>query len=73
MLKSEKKEFKQEVKLNENISAPIAKGDKVGELKILENGKEVTKIDLIAEEDVEKINFFNLFNKFITQFINLSN
>ena len=73
MLKSEKKEFKQEVKLNENISAPIAKGDKVGELKILENGKEVTKIDLIAEEDVEKMNFFNLFNKFITQFINLSN
>lgn len=73
MLKSDKKEFKQEVTLNQNVSAPIKKGDKVGELKILENGKEVAKIDLIAEEDVEKINFFNLFNKFITQFINLNN
>lgn len=73
MLKTEKKEFKQEVKLDENVSAPIAKGDKIGELSILENNKEITKIDLIAEEDVEKMNFFDLFNKFISQFTNLSN
>ncbi len=34
------------------ITAPIKKGDKLGELTLFKDGKEIDKIDLVANQDV---------------------
>ncbi|MPW25195.1 D-alanyl-D-alanine carboxypeptidase [Alkalibaculum sp. M08DMB] len=67
--KNETKEFEQEINIPDNINAPIKKGDKIGELIVKEKGKEVKKIDLLADQDVEKITFFGLFNKLYKDFL----
>ena len=45
----------------ENISAPIKKGDKVGQVKLFLDGKEIGSIPITSAENVEKISFFNSF------------
>ncbi|MFZ7134006.1 MAG: D-alanyl-D-alanine carboxypeptidase family protein [Eubacteriales bacterium] len=67
--KSENKEYEKEVNYDNTMSAPIEKGDKLGELLIKENGKVIKKIDLVASEDVAKTTYFNLFNKLYKEFI----
>jgi serine-type D-Ala-D-Ala carboxypeptidase (penicillin-binding protein 5/6) len=49
------------------LVAPIAKGDKLGTVKVSYEGKEQT-IDLIANEDVEKGGFFQLLFRSIKTF-----
>ena len=40
------------------IKAPVKVGDIVGKVKILENGKEIMKIDATVRSNVQKVNFF---------------
>lgn len=55
---------------DQNIKAPLSKGDKIGTISIYVNGNEVKNIDAVVNEDVEKAKFFvvilrrikNLFN-----------
>ncbi|MCK4261164.1 MAG: D-alanyl-D-alanine carboxypeptidase [Halanaerobiales bacterium] len=49
--------------------APITKGEKVGELIVYQNGKELGKVDLLAEENVEKANIFVLFFRWVWNLI----
>ena len=51
----EKDEINGEIKLNENIKAPIAKGDKLGTITYNSDGIEYTA-DVIAANDVQKSN-----------------
>lgn len=46
------------IKYEQNINAPLSKGDKIGTISILVNGNEVKKIDLVVNEDIEEANFF---------------
>ena len=46
-------ESRKNLKLNENLKAPIKKGDEVGMLIIKKDGKEIAKTPLIAEKNVE--------------------
>ncbi len=55
--KSNKSEIQEEVKLNENITAPIKKGDKVGELDFMINGEKVGSVNLVSSEDIDKNNY----------------
>ena len=60
------KEFQifQEVTISDNISAPIKKGEKIGEAEILDNeGKIITKIGITALEDVPKATIFDYFKR----------
>lgn len=43
---------------NESVKAPIAKGEKIGTLSIFVNGEEVSDIDVIVNENIEKANLF---------------
>ena len=43
-----------EIVWNENITAPVAAGDKVGTLKIMQNGETLAEIDLNAASEVKK-------------------
>ncbi len=54
-------ELTQELVLPERISAPVAAGDEVGTLRVLENGAEMLRIPVLAAEDVEKLTFGQTF------------
>lgn len=56
-----------EFKLDEDISLPIIKGDKIGEL-FIKNGEEIiSKAPLTVEETVEKATFFTLFKRSVQE------
>ncbi|MGB4439288.1 MAG: D-alanyl-D-alanine carboxypeptidase family protein [Sedimentibacter sp.] len=47
---------KTEITYNESVSAPIAKGEKIGQIKIYINDKEVGQVDAVVNEDIGKAN-----------------
>ena len=56
--------YDMETKLD-NIKLPLKKGDVVGKLLLKDNNKIVKEVDLIANEDVKKINYaLHLWNSF---------
>lgn len=42
----------------DDVSAPVTRGDKVGRLAILQDGKEIASVDCLAGASVEKRSFF---------------
>ncbi|MBR6739225.1 MAG: D-alanyl-D-alanine carboxypeptidase [Oscillospiraceae bacterium] len=55
----------QSVTLAENLPAPVAAGDEVGTLRILDAaGEEVTALALFAGESVERVTYFDLLLRF---------
>lgn len=61
MAKGKHKNVTTEILFDENIPAPIRKGEKIGIVRFLENGEILTEVPILAEADVEKIGFFGLF------------
>lgn len=61
--KNESSNISKEILLPDNITAPIKKGTKIGDLIIKIDGKEIEKIQLVALENVEKANFKDMFKK----------
>ena len=61
--KSNDTNITQNVEIYNNISAPVTKGQKVGELTFNLDGNEIAKVDLIANEDVPKYSFFTMTKK----------
>lgn len=54
------------------IAAPIEQGQKYGELIVLKDGKEIGKVDLVAEKTIEKAGFFRIFHDMISNLFNIS-
>lgn len=52
--RGEGKDIVKETKIDENLRAPIKKGDKLGTVKFISNGECVKETDLIAATDVSK-------------------
>lgn len=44
----------------DDVEAPVAKDTKLGELQIVQDGKVVSKVDLVAKQDVEKGSWLRL-------------
>lgn len=61
--KGEDKNVEEIVNIYDNISAPISKGQKLGEVSYTLNGTSVGKTDLIAECDVKKISVSNMLER----------
>ncbi len=62
MKKSEdEEEFEQVLKTKGDIKAPIKKGEVLGELQMMKGGNQISSISLIAAEDVEKANIWDMF------------
>lgn len=57
--KGEAEKIEQKVMLEMRVSAPIEKGQKLGEVVYTLNGEEVGKTALVAEEGVKKLNYMN--------------
>ena len=65
MKKSEAVEFEKEFIVEENLKAPIKKGQKTGTMIFRKNGEETGRVDVIANEDVEKKSIIDIISDFI--------
>ncbi|MCT4594686.1 MAG: D-alanyl-D-alanine carboxypeptidase [Anaeromicrobium sp.] len=61
--KGQEKEVHKEVVIQKSIKAPLKAGSKVGYISLSLKGKEITKIDLVAEKDVKKANILDIFTR----------
>ncbi|RKD25642.1 D-alanyl-D-alanine carboxypeptidase [Ammoniphilus oxalaticus] len=56
-------DMQKETIIHERINAPVKQGDVLGEMIVKLDGKEVGKLDLIAETDVEKATWWQLMKR----------
>ncbi|MCE5284573.1 MAG: D-alanyl-D-alanine carboxypeptidase [Pelosinus sp.] len=65
--KGQNKNLQKKVVAETTLTAPVTQGQKYGELVVMNDGKELGKVDLIAEKTVDKASFFriikNMFNE----------
>ena len=57
-----------ETKLDK-IKAPVKKGDKVGTLKVKEDGKLIKEITLTVKQDVKEANILELYGRYLKNMI----
>jgi serine-type D-Ala-D-Ala carboxypeptidase (penicillin-binding protein 5/6) len=57
------KDVKQKITLDKTIKAPIEKGDKVGTLKLVKNGKILAETPLVADKSVNKASWWILYKR----------
>ena len=58
--KGEDKDLTQNITLDDTISTPVTKGQKLGEVSYSINGEVVGKSNIIASDDVKKISLWNM-------------
>ncbi len=59
------------VNIEDSIDAPLKKGDKVGEAIFYVDDKELTRREVVAKEDVPKINCILMFGKCLRKWVTL--
>lgn len=64
--KTSKVEYR--IELPESVSAPIKKGDQVGEIIFTVDGGEIGRAGVLASDDVDKISFFELWCRLLAKF-----
>ena len=64
-------EITQNMQLNENISAPISEGQKLGELNFELNGEVLATVNLVSNTTVDKINLFTMTKNIIYSWVDL--
>lgn len=65
---AEKNSVEQQVELQEDLTAPVRRGDVVGRV-VYRSGKEIlAKVDITADGDVEEIRFSSVFSYLLSQF-----
>lgn len=57
--------MERQVALSETVAAPVAKGQKVGEIAITLNGEVVGQSDLVCDEEVGKISVLHIMGKML--------
>ena len=63
--KGQNKNIQTEFLMDEKISAPIRKGDRLGTVRFLNNSDVIHEAEIIASEEVEKISFWGLLGRMI--------
>ena len=58
-----------QIRLPDCVSAPVKKGDKVGEVLFTLDGKEIGKAEIVAASDVKRIGFFELWLRMLGKFL----
>lgn len=56
-------DVEQKIVLNKNLKAPVNKGDKVGTLKLVKDGKVLLESNLVASENVKEASWWQLFKR----------
>ncbi len=68
---SENGNITSEVTLNESISAPITTGDVLGSVNFYLNDEQIASVNLVAENNVDKVTVMNLFGMITEFWLNL--
>lgn len=69
--KGKDKNIEQNLILEDTLSAPISAGQKLGEVSFVLDGKTLSSVDIVAKNDVDKINLFTMSKKVIYSWIDL--
>lgn len=69
--KGKENQISQEIKIDNVISAPTKSGDKIGEVTFSLDNKTLSTVNLVASNDVDKINLFSMSKKIIYSWIDL--
>lgn len=69
--KGKENQVMQSVEINDNIEAPIKKGDVIGKVVFSLDGVELSTTNLIASRDVDKISLFTMSKKIIYSWVDL--
>lgn len=69
--KGKDKNVEQNLTLEDHVSAPITAGQKLGEISFSLDGNTLSSVDIIAKNNVEKINLFTMSKKVIYSWIDL--
>ena len=69
--KGKDKNVEQNIDLPSNISAPVATGQKLGEVTFSLDGEVISKTDIIAKDNVDKVNLFNISKKVYYSWVSL--
>ena len=69
--KGKDKNIEQNLTLDDTVSAPVTAGQKLGEISFVLDGKTLSTVDIVAKNDVEKINLFAMSKKVIYSWIDL--
>lgn len=67
--KGTESKIEKRIDMPEKLAAPIVKGEKIGTVTYLLDGKELGTADILADETVEKIDFFTLFPRLFGWFL----
>mgnify|MGYP000594880896 CR=1 FL=1 len=70
--KGENKNLQKQVVADSTITAPIAQGQKCGELLVLRDGKEIGKVDLVAEKNIEKASLMKTLQNMFTNLFSIT-
>jgi len=65
VIKGQENSLDREIILPESVKAPVAEGERVGELLIKQEGQVIEKIELVSDRTVEKAGFFEILRRFI--------
>lgn len=71
LARGEKGKVVREVRLKGFLTAPVKKDQKVGEVVYKIGEKEIAKVDLVSDRDIEKSSFGKLFIKMLSSWFNL--
>ncbi|MGI6093174.1 MAG: D-alanyl-D-alanine carboxypeptidase [Veillonellaceae bacterium] len=69
--KGQNKNIQKKIVAESSVSAPVIQGQKYGEMIVVKDGKEIGKIDLVAEKSVEKAGFIRIFQDMFTNLFTL--
>lgn len=63
LMKGEEKGIQKDVKIPDKLAAPIKKGQKIGELIVMKDNKEIAKFNLVADREVTRASLLNNLKK----------
>jgi D-alanyl-D-alanine carboxypeptidase (penicillin-binding protein 5/6) len=69
--KGEKGKVEKEIELNQELTAPVAKNQKVGEIIYTIDGSEVGRFDINAIEAINKVSFKSLFSRLVIRWFSI--
>jgi D-alanyl-D-alanine carboxypeptidase (penicillin-binding protein 5/6) len=69
--KGKENQVSQVITLNENVSAPVSAGQKLGEASFVLDGQTLSTVNLVAKDSVEKKNWFSMGKQIIYSWIDL--
>ena len=69
--KGKDKNIEQNLILDDTVSAPITAGQKLGQVSFSLDGQTLSTVDIVAKNDVEKMNLFTMSKKVVYSWIDL--